>query len=107
MAECSSSKFYCQTCQIDCHFSSKYQRHLSSASHRRLEEILNIETPADGIGSTCNQPPPGEPRSSYCFNSGDLYVFLLQATDTLCTEDLADPLSSHVYCDSDVRSNLA
>lgn len=36
------SKFFCAVCEIECHFLSKYERHIKSARHQQLAATLNI-----------------------------------------------------------------
>ena len=43
MAECLiETKFFCEICQLGFHFASKYRMHISSSSHRALEEIFSM-----------------------------------------------------------------
>ena len=37
------SKFFFATCDVECHFPSKYQRHVATASHQKLDAILGME----------------------------------------------------------------
>ncbi len=51
------SKYFCNVCKKEYHFLSKYERHLSSASHRRVEEIFSI-SPDDTTCSVAVQTSP-------------------------------------------------
>ena len=55
MAEDSApkTKFFCEICQLGFHFASKYQIHLTSANHRALEEIININPPPENTPTDC------------------------------------------------------
>ena len=47
-----SSKFYCEICQKDFVFRSKFERHLNTSSHRGLEAIIGMEPEISTPGST-------------------------------------------------------
>ena len=38
-----TSRFYCYVCLKDFNFSSRYERHIQSSSHQRMEEVLNLQ----------------------------------------------------------------
>lgn len=49
------SRFFCHVCLKDYHFASRFERHVHSASHQRMEEM--IANQSEDSGPNVNQQP--------------------------------------------------